>query len=72
MLEIILLSIVVNILIDVVWFVSRYGVRRTIHIDCLTQYNEITIKHLLNSLVLVKIYMSLQMMIISLFDILIN
>ena len=44
MLEIMLLFIVVNILIDVVWFVSRYGVRRTIHIDCLTQYGEINNK----------------------------
>ena len=44
MLEIMLLFIVVNILIDVVWFVSRYGVRRTIHIDCLTQCGEINNK----------------------------
>ena len=44
MLEIMLLFIVVNIVIDVVGFASRYGVRQTIHIDCLTQYGEINDK----------------------------
>ena len=44
MLEIMLVSIVVNIFIDVLWFVSQYGVRRTIYIDCLTQYGDINNK----------------------------
>ena len=70
MLENMLVSIVVNILIDVVRFVSRYGARRTIHIDCLTQYGEVNEKTSIESFLLLLKSMSLQMMITRLSNIL--
>ena len=72
MLENMLVSIVVNILIDVVRFVSRYGARRTIHIDCLTQYSEVNEKTSIESFLLLLKSMSLQMMITRLSNILIR